>query len=179
MRGNGFTLFQLPSQIEHSIDKVLFKLRITYQLLELINLANICFSDSTWTRFWHHKYGNCYIFNRGRDNHNRKTEVKTSSIPGHEGGKWFVRRVFEKLSVCYTSYWSYTMFTCHVQWISETGNNTNVFAKSRKNEKAAKERAQKRNRTHPRNLSQTIFRQNLRYKNPIFGLMIHCSSKSS
>lgn len=29
------------------------------------------------------------MFNRGKDANNRKTDVKTSSIPGHEGGKRF------------------------------------------------------------------------------------------
>nr|XP_058963582.1 amiloride-sensitive sodium channel subunit beta-like [Pocillopora verrucosa] len=39
-----------------------------------------------WIQFWHHKYGNCYTFNRGTNEHNERTEVMTSSLPGHEGG---------------------------------------------------------------------------------------------
>ncbi|KAJ7385393.1 hypothetical protein OS493_016475 [Desmophyllum pertusum] len=43
-------------------------------------------TPNLWTQFWHHKYGNCFTYNRGKDDHDRKTEVMTSSIPGHEGG---------------------------------------------------------------------------------------------
>ena len=34
------------------------------------------------------------MFNRGKDANNRKTDVKTSSIPGHEGGKRFLSNRF-------------------------------------------------------------------------------------
>lgn len=81
--------------------------------------VTIRFSDSTpqfWTQYWHHKYGNCYTFNRGKDDHNRKTKVKTSSIPGHVGGKNrdFSDRCLSNWAIGIHVYSVHTKITNHV-----------------------------------------------------------------
>lgn len=97
-----------PCYLSFYVQSPCRNLSLTRQMFSRIT---VCFSYSTpqfWTEFWHHKYGNCYMFNRGKDANNRKTDVKTSSIPGHEGGKRFFLQILVKLEYRYT--WKFNLY---------------------------------------------------------------------
>ncbi|KAM7446210.1 ligand-gated sodium channel [Porites harrisoni] len=44
------------------------------------------FTSSYWTNYWHYSYGNCYIFNAGRDKKGKTVSVLKSNKPGPSHG---------------------------------------------------------------------------------------------
>lgn len=44
-------------------------------------------TSSYWTNYWHYSYGNCYIFNAGRDKKGKPVSVLKSNKPGPSHGK--------------------------------------------------------------------------------------------
>ena len=45
------------------------------------------FSSVYWTRYWHYAYGNCYVFNGGKDKTGQKAPVLKSNKPGPSHGR--------------------------------------------------------------------------------------------
>ncbi|KAL9986121.1 hypothetical protein ACROYT_G000204 [Oculina patagonica] len=44
------------------------------------------YSSMYWTRYWHYAYGNCYVFNGGKDKTGKKAPVLKSNKPGPSHG---------------------------------------------------------------------------------------------
>ena len=48
------------------------------------------YTTSFWTSFWHYKYGNCFVFNRGEVN-GVEVEILKSNNPGPSQGEFHKR----------------------------------------------------------------------------------------
>lgn len=53
--------------------------------------AVFSFSNNTdyWTSYWHYKYGNCFVFNSGKNLFNQKKSTLKSNKPGPSHGAFF------------------------------------------------------------------------------------------
>lgn len=45
------------------------------------------FSSVYWTSYWHYTYGNCFVFNGGKDKIGQRAPVLKSNKPGPSHGK--------------------------------------------------------------------------------------------
>lgn len=55
------------------------------------------FSSVFWRRYWHYKYGNCYIFNSGKTSSGSNAPILKSNKPGPSHGN-----VSDHLLLCFT-----------------------------------------------------------------------------